>query len=115
MFLRDGKIIQVEPMTELETIDFPEPIGRLEAFVTGGGTDTMPWTFAGKLRTLQNLTLRYPGHFAQLRAYYDLGLWSLDPVQIGAQEIIPRGFPFIVHSESDRSRRKGYRHCPGHS
>ena len=90
MFLRDGKITQVEPMTELETIDFPEPIGRLEAFVTGGGTDTMPWTFAGKLRTLQNLTLRYPGHFAQLRAYYDLGLWSLDPVQIGAQEIIPR-------------------------
>jgi lysine 6-dehydrogenase len=90
VFLRDGKITLVEPMTELETVDFPEPIGKLEAFVTGGGTDTMPWTFEGKLRTLQNLTLRWPGHFSQLRAYWDLGLWDLKPIKAGAQEIVPR-------------------------
>ena len=90
VFLRDWKITEVEPMTELETIEFPEPIGRLEAFVAGGGTSTMPWTFEGKLRTLQNLTLRYPGHFSQLRAYWDLGLWSLEPVQVGQQEVVPR-------------------------
>jgi lysine 6-dehydrogenase len=77
-------------MTELETVDFPEPIGRLEAFVAGGGTDTMPWTYKGRLRTLQNLTLRHPGHFAQLRAFYDLGLWDLKPVQVGGVEIVPR-------------------------
>jgi lysine 6-dehydrogenase len=89
-FLRDGKITLVEPMTELETVEFPEPIGKLEAFVAGGGTDTMPWTFEGKLRTLQNLTLRWPGHFAQLRAYWDLGLWDLKPIKVGAQEVVPR-------------------------
>ena len=89
-FIRDGKVTQVEPMTELEEVEFPEPIGKLEAFVTGGGTDTMPWTFEGKLRTLQNLTLRYPGHFAQLRAFYDLGLWDLQPVQFGDLEVVPR-------------------------
>jgi lysine 6-dehydrogenase len=77
-------------MTEVEVVEFPEPIGRLEAFVAGGGTDTMPWTFAGKVRTLQNLTLRYPGHFAQLRAFYDLGLWDLEPVLIGGVEVVPR-------------------------
>jgi lysine 6-dehydrogenase len=66
----------------LEEVDFPEPIGRLEAFTTGGGTDTMPWTYQGKLRTLENKTLRYPGHYAQLRAFYDLGLWSLEPIQV---------------------------------
>jgi lysine 6-dehydrogenase len=90
IFIRDGKIIEVEPMTELETVEFPPPIGTLEAFVAGGGTDTMPWTYQGELRTLQNLTLRYPGHFAQLRAFYDLGLWDLEPVPVGEDEVVPR-------------------------
>ena len=90
IFLRDGKVTQVEPMTELETVDFPDSLGRLEAFVTGGGTSTMPWTFEGKLRTLQNLTLRYPGQFRQLRAFWDLGLWDLNPIKIGKNEVAPR-------------------------
>ena len=90
IFLRDWKVTEVETMTELETIEFPEPIGTLEAFVAGGGTDTMPWTFEGKIRTLQNKTLRHPGNFAQLRAFYDLGLWDLEPVKIGDVEFVPR-------------------------
>ncbi len=90
IFLRDWKITQVEPMSEVETVEFPPPIGTLEAFVAGGGTDTMPWTYEGKLRTLQNLTLRYPGHHAQLKAYYELGLWDLQPVQVGDLEVVPR-------------------------
>jgi lysine 6-dehydrogenase len=90
IFLRDGRITQVEPMTELELMEFPEPIGPLEAFVAGGGTDSMPWTYEGRLRTLQNKTLRHPGHFAQLRAFYDLGLWDLLPIQVGDVEVVPR-------------------------
>jgi lysine 6-dehydrogenase len=90
IFLRNGKITQVEPMTELELVEFPDSIGTLEAFVAGGGTSTMPWTFEGKLRTLQNLTLRYPGHLKQLRAFWDLGLWDLKPVVIGKNEVVPR-------------------------
>lgn len=90
IFLRNWKITEVEPMTELETIEFPPPIGKLEAFVAGGGTSTMPWTYEGKLRTLQNLTLRWPGHHAQLRAFWDLGLWSLEPVQAGGVQVVPR-------------------------
>jgi len=90
IFLRNGKITQVEPMTELETVEFPDSVGTLEAFIAGGGTSTMPWTFEGKLRTLQNLTLRYPGHFQQLRAFWDLGLWDLKPVMVGENEVVPR-------------------------
>jgi lysine 6-dehydrogenase len=90
IFLRDWKITEVDTMTELEAVEFPEPIGTLEAFVAGGGTDTMPWTFEGKTRTLQNKTLRHPGNFAQLRAFYDLGLWDLEPVKIGDVEFVPR-------------------------
>ncbi len=90
IFLRNGKITQVEPMTELETVEFPDTVGTLEAFVAGGGTSTMPWTFEGKLRTLQNLTLRYPGHYQQLRAFWDLGLWDLKPIKLDKTEVVPR-------------------------
>jgi lysine 6-dehydrogenase len=90
IFLRNGKVTQVEPMTELETVEFPDSVGTLEAFVAGGGTSTMPWTFEGKLQTLQNLTLRYPGHFTQLRAFWDLGLWDLEPITLDQGEVIPR-------------------------
>lgn len=90
IFIRDWKVTEVDTMTELETVEFPEPIGTLEAFVAGGGTDTMPWTFEGKVRTLQNKTLRHPGHFAQLRAFYDLGLWDLTPIKVGNVEVKPR-------------------------
>jgi lysine 6-dehydrogenase len=90
VFLRDWKITEVEPMSGLETLEFPEPIGTLEAFVAGGGTDTMPWTFEGKVRTLQNLTLRWPGSLAKLRAFYELGLWDLEPITVGDQQVVPR-------------------------
>src|SRR3990170_4121356 len=90
VFLRDWKVTKVETITEVETVQFPEPIGNLEAFVTGGGIDTMPWTFEGRLRTLQNKTLRHPGHFAQLRSFCDLGLWNLEPIRIGDVEVVPR-------------------------
>lgn len=90
IFIREGKVVEVEPITEVERVEFPEPLGTLEAFVTAGGTSTMPWTFQGRLRTLQNKTLRYPGHFAQLRAFYDLGLWALTPIQAGEVKVVPR-------------------------
>jgi lysine 6-dehydrogenase len=90
IFLRNGRPTLVPTMDELEVLEFPPPVGRLEAFTTGGGVSTMPRTFEGRLKTLQNKTVRYPGHFAQLRAYYDLGLWSLDPAQVGDQEVVPR-------------------------
>jgi lysine 6-dehydrogenase len=90
VFLRDGVPTLVPTMDELEEVEFPPPVGRLEAFTTGGGVSTMPWTFEGKLKTLQNKTVRYPGHFSQLRAYYDLGLWRTDPVPAGEQAVVPR-------------------------
>jgi lysine 6-dehydrogenase len=90
VFLRDGKPALVPPLEEREEIEFPPPIGRVEAFTSSGGVSTMPWTFEGKLRTIQNKTIRYPGHLAQLRAFYDLGLWDTEPVEVNGWPVIPR-------------------------
>jgi len=88
--LRNGEPTQVEALTEIEPVEFPEPVGTLEAFHTAGGLSTMPWTYKGKLRSMEYKTLRYPGHAQIMKAIRDLGLLDLEPVRVGGQEVVPR-------------------------
>ena len=89
-FLKAGKITQVPCFEGYEVLSFPAPIGDLEAFVTSGGLSTAPWTFEGKLQRLENKTIRYPGHWIQLKAFSDLGLLEMEPVSVGDQQVVPR-------------------------
>lgn len=41
-------------------------------------------------RTLQNKTLRWPGHYAQWKAFNDAGLIGLDPVEVDGVPVVPR-------------------------
>ena len=91
-FIREGKIVQVPTFQDedYEIVEFPEPIGKMEAFVAGGGTSTMPWTFEGKLKTLWNKTLRWPGHFVEWQAYIRAGLLETDPIEVNGVKVSPR-------------------------
>lgn len=90
-FIRDGRVIQLPTFTEYEKLNFP-PLGELEAFVTSGGTSTAIHTYEGRLRTYQNKTLRYPGHFEQFKAFKLLGLFNQEPLSVEKTKIIPRDF-----------------------
>ena len=59
--LRGGKPVQVDALSELEAVEFPSPVGTLEAFHTGGGISTMPFAYEGKIDVMEYKTLRYPG------------------------------------------------------
>jgi lysine 6-dehydrogenase len=88
-FLRGGRIVTVQGLTEPELVDIP-PLGKLEAFITTGGTSTAPYSFEGRLRTYQNKTLRYPGHFQWFKGFQTLGLFDEQPILVEGQEVIPR-------------------------
>jgi len=88
-FLREGKITEVPALSEPEDVTV-RPLGTLEARVTTGGLSTMPWTFAGTLRTLELKTLRYPGHWAKIEAFADLGLFSERPMVVRGTRVVPR-------------------------
>ncbi len=90
LYIREGKTVAVPALGEYEIVEFPEPIGPLEAFTTAGGLTTAARTFAGRLRRLENKTLRYPGHLAQLHVLRDLGLLSLRPVDVEGRPVVPR-------------------------
>jgi len=110
VFLRDGKVTRVPTFQaeDYEEIEFPEPIGTMEAFVAGGGTSTAPWTFEGRVQTYQNKTLRWKGHFDQWKIIIDMGLLDLEPVNVKGIDVVPRDVfhacvgPKITAGEEDR-------------
>jgi lysine 6-dehydrogenase len=88
--IRGGLLAEVESLTELESLDFPEPFGRMEAFQTSGGTSTLPETFLGRVRELDYKTIRYPGHCERFKLLIDLGLASSEEVEAGGARVAPR-------------------------
>ncbi|MDQ6787327.1 MAG: saccharopine dehydrogenase NADP-binding domain-containing protein [Acidobacteriota bacterium] len=87
--IRDGKIAEVESMTEIETLSF-DNFPALEAFQTSGGTSTLPETFLGKIKELDYKTIRYAGHCAKFKAMIDLGLCSSEEIVADFVKVKPR-------------------------
>lgn len=88
--IRGGKIVTVESMTEIESLEFPPPFGTMEAFQTSGGTSTLPETFLGKVQELDYKTIRFPGHCAKFKTMIDLGLCSSEPMTVDGVTVKPR-------------------------
>lgn len=87
--VRDGKITEVESMTELEALEF-DGFPALEAFQTSGGTSTLPETFFGKVRELDYKTIRYAGHCEKFKMMIDLGLCSSEEMLVDYAKVTPR-------------------------
>lgn len=87
--IRDGKMIEVPSMTELESLEF-DGFPPLEAFQTSGGTSTLPDTFLGKIKELDYKTIRYAGHCDKFKTMIDLGLCSSDEILVDYQKVKPR-------------------------
>ncbi|MBA3345342.1 MAG: saccharopine dehydrogenase NADP-binding domain-containing protein [Gemmatimonadales bacterium] len=88
--LRGGKAVQVDALSELESVEFPAPVGTLEAFHTGGGISTLPFAYQGKVDVMEYKTLRYPGHVAIMRPIRELGLLDSKPIEVKGQPVVPR-------------------------
>lgn len=87
--LRNGKIQEIEPLTEPEPF-FLSGFEPMVAFHTSGGTSTMPENFKGKVGECFEKTLRYPSHYELIRGLRDLGFFSSDKIKIGKAEVTPR-------------------------
>jgi lysine 6-dehydrogenase len=86
---RNGEPMQVEALSEVEAVRFPEPVGELEAFHTAGGLSTMAWTYPD-IPSMEYKTLRYRGHADIMRSIRELGLLDLTPIEVDGAQVIPR-------------------------
>jgi lysine 6-dehydrogenase len=102
---RNGEPTQVEALSEIEPVHFPEPVGELEAFHTAGGLSTMAWTYKD-VPSMEYKTLRYPGHADIMRAIRSLGLLELEPIDVNGVPVVPRA-AFIAAAEPKLFKPEG--------
>ncbi|MFA6317279.1 MAG: saccharopine dehydrogenase C-terminal domain-containing protein [Elusimicrobiota bacterium] len=94
--LRDFKRVSVPGLGETELIDLPAPLGRCEAAHASGGLSTMAWTYAGKVRRMDNKLIRYPGHIAVINSMRDMGFFSQTPVEVQGRKLAPRAMSAVL-------------------
>jgi lysine 6-dehydrogenase len=86
--IREGKVVQVDTLDELETLQI-DGFGSMEAFTTSGGASTAPFTFEGQIDTYEYKTIRFPGHCERMRIFKDFGFWSSEPVHTRCGDAVP--------------------------
>jgi lysine 6-dehydrogenase len=104
--LRGGRPLQVDALSEVEPVEFPSPVGMLEAFHTGGGISTLPFAYQGKIDVMEYKTLRYPGHAAVIRPIRELGLLGNEPIDVKGKKVVPRDV-FIAAVQSRLYKPEG--------
>lgn len=88
MATQDGEIVDMPPMSGLEEVEFPDPIGRLEAAYSDAHSTA--YTLAHKVKHLAEKTLRYDGHFAKMSVLQELGFLDAEPVDVDGTEVVPQ-------------------------
>jgi lysine 6-dehydrogenase len=89
--VRDGKVKTTRALSEVERVSFPEPYSEMEAFLTDG-LATLLYTMKGRVRVMEEKTIRYPGHAEQIKNLIETGLVSTKPVKVNGEKTVPRKF-----------------------
>lgn len=71
--VENGAPCEVEPLTGIETITFPEPFGEMEAFHTASVLAPIRETAGPTLQTLDHKSIRWKGHAEQMQFLLALG------------------------------------------
>jgi len=85
--VKKGKIIEVEALSGLEEVEFPD-FGKLEAFYTDG-LRTLPQTITD-VYDMWEKTLRYPGHAERIKLLRALGFFEEEQIDVDGVSVSPR-------------------------
>ena len=95
--IKHGKVTDVPALSGLETLTFPHSIGKCECFYTDG-LSTLVQTMR-KVPEMDEKTIRWPGHVAELRTLIECGLLNTTPIEYSGERIAPRNFVSKLLSE----------------
>lgn len=85
-YVKDYKPVICDAMGELYEKEFPK-VGMLETFITDGLRSLVKNVRA---RNMEERTLRWPGHVAQMRLLREMGLFDEEKRCLGGVEVVPR-------------------------
>jgi lysine 6-dehydrogenase len=90
--LRNGRNVDVKVLSDPTPIEFPEPLGTLEAFTNSGLMDTIEHLGLKGIKDAYGQTIRWPGHCAMWMKLKDLHLMDEEPVNVKGVEVKPLDF-----------------------
>jgi lysine 6-dehydrogenase len=90
--LIDGNIVTKNNLSETEEIYFPEPIGKTEAFTTGGLNDVIDHLGLVGVKTAVGKTVRWPGHSDFWNKLMKLYLFEDEVLNVKGQRVKPYDF-----------------------
>jgi lysine 6-dehydrogenase len=105
---RDGKLMEAEALDGLETVEFPEPFGKMEAFYTAG-LATLLYTMKGRVKNMHEKTIRWPGHAEKIRLLRSMGFIGRETIEVDGFKVEPRRFTSallspLLHLDTTKER-----------
>ncbi len=88
--MRNGKIVSVDPFSEVEEVSFPSPVGRCEAFFTDGLATLLH--SKRKFKQLDERTVRWTGHAEKMRFMIQAGFFERRRIKVDGGEVSPLDF-----------------------
>lgn len=88
--VENGQLVELSPLSGLEEIAFPSPVGILEAVITDAHSTA--YTLMDKVGNLYEKTVRYPGHWNKMKVLGELGFLDNNPISIAGISTTPRAF-----------------------
>jgi lysine 6-dehydrogenase len=82
--VENGELVKLPPLSRLEALSFPEPVGECEAVVTDA--HSAAFTLKNKVKRLYEKTVRYKGHWEKMNVLAELGFLDEAPVEIDGVE-----------------------------
>ena len=90
--LKNGKYVNIKILSDPTPIEFPEPLGRLEAFTNSGLMDAVEYLSLKDVKDAYGQTIRWPGHCEMWNKLKDLHLMDEQPVKVKGVEVKPLDF-----------------------
>jgi len=90
--LKNGKTIEVKVLSDPSPIEFPEPLGMLEAFTNSGLIDTVEHLGLKGVKDAYGQTIRWPGHCSMWTKLKDIHLMDEEPLKVKGIDVSPLEF-----------------------
>ncbi len=84
--IRDGRIHELKPLSELENVTFESPVGEAECFLTDGLNTLLRTMPKRGLQHVEEKTVRYKGHRDTMAMLLNCGFFGEEPVEVEGLE-----------------------------
>ncbi|MBN6206095.1 saccharopine dehydrogenase NADP-binding domain-containing protein [Ralstonia pickettii] len=88
--VENGNLIHLPPLSGMERMTFPEPVGECEAVITDAHSTA--YTLKDKVKSLYEKTVRYAGHWNKMSILAELGFLDEDKINVDGSSLSPRKF-----------------------